>query len=69
MLFLFLDRVRRVHYVEEVKGVFGFLVFITHNSVSITYNSKMVEPMTQKLVWISITLFLVFVSFTQFSGF
>ena len=49
--------------------MFGFLVFIIHSSISITYNSKMVGPMTQKLVWISITLFPVFVSITQFSDF
>ena len=50
-------------------GLFGFLVSITHNSVSITHNSKTMRPMTQKLVWISITLFSVFVSITQFSDF
>ena len=32
------------------KGVFGF-------AVSITHNSKIVGPMTQKIVWITITLF------------
>ena len=42
--------------------VFGFLVSITHNS-------KIVGPTTQKLVWISIKLFPVFVSITQFSDF
>ena len=42
--------------------VFGFLVSIIHNS-------KMVGPMTQKLVWISIALFPIFVSITQFSDF
>ena len=49
--------------------MFGFLVSITHNSISIIHNSKIVGPMTQKLVWISITLFPVFVSITQFSDF
>ena len=49
--------------------MFGFLVSITQNSVSITYNSKIVGPMTQNVVWISITLFPVFVSITQFSDF
>ena len=42
--------------------MFGFLVSITHNS-------KIVGSMTQKLVWISITLFPIFVSITQFSDF
>ena len=49
--------------------VFGFLVSITHNSVFITHNSKMVGPMTQKLAWIFITLFPVFVFIIQFSNF
>ena len=53
-----------INNISVTKGVFGFLVSITHNSVSITHNSKMVGPMTQKLVWISITLFPVFVSIT-----
>ena len=54
---------------NEIMGLFGFLVSITHNSVSITHNSKTMRPMTQKLVWISITLFSVFVSITQFFDF
>ena len=48
----------------ETKKLFEFAVSITHNSVSITHNSKMVGPMTQKLVWISITLFPIFVFIT-----
>ena len=48
------------------KGLFGFVVFITHNSVYITHNSKMVRPIAEKSVWI---LFPVFVSITQFSDF
>ena len=51
------------------KGLFGFVVSITHNSVSITHNSKMVGPMTKKSIWIFITQFFVFVSITQFSDF
>ena len=47
---------------NEIMGILGFLVSITHNS-------KMMRPMTQKLVWISITLFSVFISITQFSDF
>ena len=46
-----------INNISVTKGVFGFLVSITHNS-------KMVGPMTQKLVWISITPFPVFVSIT-----
>lgn len=33
----------------EIEGVFGSSIFITHISVSITYNSKMVGPMTKRL--------------------
>jgi len=43
----------------KAKVVFGFLVSITHNYVSITHNSKMMGLMIQKLIWISITLFLM----------
>ena len=49
-------------WVTKIEGVFGFWVSITHNS-------KIVGPMTQKLVWISITLFSIFVFITQFSDF
>ena len=48
--------------VEDFQRLFEF-------AVSITHNSKMVGPMTEKSVWIFITLFLVFVSITQFSDF
>ena len=48
------------------KRLFGFAIFITHNSVFITHNSKMVGPIVEKPVWF---LFLVFVSITQFSNF
>ena len=47
-------------------GLFGSAVSITHNYVSITHNSKMVGPITEKFVWI---LFPVFVFITQFSDF
>ena len=50
----------------ETKKLFEFAVFITHNSVSITHNSKMVGPMAEKSIWI---LFPVFVSITRFSDF
>ena len=43
---------------REFKGVFGSLISITHNSVFITYNSKMVEPIAKRLFGKSITLFL-----------
>ena len=43
----------------KTKGLFGFAIFITHNS-------KMVGPMTEKSIWI---LFPVFFSITQFSDF
>ena len=46
----------------KVKGLFGF-------AVSITHNSKMVGPMTEKSVWIFITLLPVFISITQFPDF
>ena len=36
---------------KKAKGVFGFAVSITHNFVSITHNSKMVGPITEKFVW------------------
>jgi len=49
-----------------IKGMFGFAVFMTHNSISITHNSKMVGPMAEKSIWI---LFPVFVSITQFFDF
>ena len=46
------------------------MISITHNSVSITYNSKMVGPIAEKSVWHHITLFPVFFfSVTQFSDF
>ena len=45
------------------------MIFITHNSVSITHNSKMVGPIAEKSVWHHITLFPFFVSITQFSDF
>ena len=41
----------------ETKKLFEF-------ADSITHNSKMVGPMTEKSVWIFITLFSVFVSIT-----
>ena len=45
------------HRSRKTKGLFGFSVFISHNSVSITHNSKMVGPMAEKSIWIFITLF------------
>ena len=39
-------------------------VSVTHNFVSITYNSKIVGPMAEKSIWIFITLFPVFFSIT-----
>ena len=54
---------------KQTKGVFGFCISVTHNSVSITHNSKMVRPIVKKSVWFFITLFPVFVSITQFSDF
>ena len=47
-------------------GLFGFVVSITYNSVSITHNSKMVGPMVEKSTWF---LFPVFISITQFFNF
>ena len=35
----------------KAKGLFGFSVFITYNSVSITHNSKYVGPMAEWFVW------------------
>ena len=43
---------------SQFYGVFGFLVSITHNS-------KMLGPITKKIVWIFITLFLIFISITH----
>ena len=37
---------------RNAKGVFGFAIFITHNSVSIAHNLKYVGPMKKKFVWI-----------------
>ena len=54
---------------EVVIRLFRFAISITYNSFSITYNSKMMGLMTEKSVWIFITLFPVFVSITQFSDF
>ena len=52
------DVLRAWHQFHQVtKGVFGSSIFITHISISITHNSKIVRPMTQKVVWLSITLF------------
>ena len=48
--------------VTKIEGVFGFWVSITHNS-------KMVGPITEKFVWIFITPFPVFISIIQFSNF
>ena len=64
-------RLPRSHYWSKkppinTKGLFGFAVSITRNSVSITYNSKMVRPMAERLIWI---LFSIIVSITQFSDF
>ncbi|KAK9985937.1 hypothetical protein SO802_030888 [Lithocarpus litseifolius] len=42
---------------EKIKRPFGFLVSITHNSVFITHNSKMVGPITEYLFGSTITLF------------
>ena len=53
----------------KAKGLFGFSISITYNSVFITHNSKMVGPMVEKSIWIFITLFPVFVFITQFSNF
>ena len=35
----------------KAKGLFGFSVFITYNSVPITHNSKYVGPMAEWFVW------------------
>ena len=35
----------------QYRGVFGFCVFITYNSVFITHNSKYVGPTTEKSIW------------------
>ena len=48
------------------EGLFGFVVSIAHNSISITHNSKMVGPNDKKFVWF---LFPIFVFITQFSDF
>ena len=53
----------------KAKGLFGFPVSITYNSVFITHNSKIIGPMVKKSIWIFITLFPVFVFITQFSNF
>ena len=52
--------------ITTIKGSFGFAISITHNSIFITHNSKMVRPMVEKSVWI---LFPVFASITQFYDF
>ena len=49
-----------------VKGVFGSSIFITHISVSITHNSKMVGPIARSPIG---TTIYNFVSITQFSDF
>ena len=42
-----------LHYGDQnTKGLFGFAISITHNSVSITYNSKYVGPMKKNSIWI-----------------
>ena len=46
--------------------MFGFMISITHNSVSITHNSKYVGLMTEKCVWHHNS---VFVSITQLFDF
>ena len=53
-------------YQASPYGLFGFVVSIAYNSISITYNSKMVGPTAEKSVWF---LFPVFISITQFSDF
>ena len=51
-LMCYSELIKTIYLIHKIKGVFGFMISITHNSVSITHNSKMVKPMTQKLVWI-----------------
>ena len=42
---------------QNTKGVFGSSISITHISISITHNSKMVGPIARSLFGITITLF------------
>ena len=42
---------------QVTKGVFGLVISITHISVFITHNSKMVGPIAKRLFGKSITLF------------
>ena len=55
----------------KLKGLFGSSISITHISVSITHNSKMMRPMARSLFGTTIILFpwLNSVSMTQFSDF
>ena len=67
--YLIMELIMFIELCKIAKGLFGFSVSITHNSVFITHNSKMVGSMAEKFVWIFITLFPVFVSIIQFSDF
>ena len=53
----------------DAKGLFGFAVSITYNSISITYNLKYVGPTKKKKKKLCLDLFPVFVSITQLSNF
>ena len=48
----------KTSYLKIIKGVFGLAIFITHISVFIAHNSKMVGPIAKRLFGKSITLFL-----------
>jgi len=56
-VYLFSNFTKCVYIVEilpqwKIKGLFGFASLITHHSVFITHNSKLVGPMERKSVWL-----------------